>query len=141
MESLDKLSKSILFEFSSHGKTNYSCSLTSSTLFSADTTIAQLAVKLNSNEDNVRQAISFLTDLGYLTPFRISHSSAGKITLGVRLSHKGLHYRELCKLEKQKLLLKSVYLPILVSVVTTLTVLALQWLWPLLTRWLSSFHG
>ena len=35
-------------------------------------------------------------------------------------------------------LFKSLWLPIIVSLVTTLTVNALQWLWPLLSRWFSN---
>ena len=68
MQTLDKLSRRILSELSSHGKTNYSCAVASSALFSGDTTIPQLAVTLKSNETTVRRAISHLIEQGYLTP-------------------------------------------------------------------------
>ena len=141
MQTLEKLSRRILSELSSHGKTNYSCAVASSALFSGDTTIPQLAVTLKSNETTVRRAISHLIEQGYLTPFDMTLPNGGKIVLGVYLSHKGLHYKELSALDRRQTLLKSVWLPILVSIATNITVSVLQWLWPLIIQWLSSFHG
>ena len=37
-------------------------------------------------------------------------------------------------------MLTSLWLPIVVSVITTLTVNALQWSWPLLVQWFANCH-
>ena len=47
-------------------------------------------------------------------------------------------YEEYLRQSRKSELLKSLWLPIIVSLVTTLTVNALQWLWPLLSRWFSN---
>lgn len=49
----------------------------------------------------------------------------------------GIHEEYLRQSRKSELF-KSLWLPIIVSLVTTLTVNALQWLWPLLSRWFSN---
>ena len=43
--------------------------------------------------------------------------------------------------ERKELFLRSLWLPILVSFLTTLTVHGLQWLLPRLTEWFASFVG
>lgn len=47
-------------------------------------------------------------------------------------------YEEYLRQSRKSELFKSLWLPIIVSLVTTLTVNALQWLWPLLSRWFSN---
>ena len=47
-------------------------------------------------------------------------------------------YEEYLRQARKSELFKSLWLPIIVSLVTTLTVNALQWLWPLLSRWFSN---
>lgn len=54
---------------------------------------------------------------------------------GVKLTHKGVHYKEYLRSEKTK----SILLPAAVSIITTLTTSALKELWPLLSQWFSSF--
>lgn len=51
-------------------------------------------------------------------------------------------YKVYCAYKRERaqlLALKSIWLPIVVSLITTLTITGLQWLWPLLTQWLSRF--
>lgn len=49
-------------------------------------------------------------------------------------------YKEYLRDKRRDMTLQSLWLPIVVSIITTLTVSALQWLWPLLLQWSSSCH-
>ena len=49
-------------------------------------------------------------------------------------------YKEYLRDKRRDMTLQSLWLPIVVSIITTLTVNALQWLWPLLLQWSSSCH-
>lgn len=50
-------------------------------------------------------------------------------------------YNSKIKKEKNELWLKNAWIPIIVSVVTTLAINGLQWLIPQILKWLSNFHG
>ena len=49
-------------------------------------------------------------------------------------------YKEYLRDKRRDMTLQSLWLPIVVSIITTLTVNALQWLCPLLLQWSSSCH-
>lgn len=51
-----------------------------------------------------------------------------------------LVYKEYRKDNRRDRMLTSLWLPIVVSVITTLTVNALQWSWPLLVQWFANCH-
>lgn len=137
---LDKLSRKILKEFTSHGKPDYSCGY-SNNQKKTDTTLFRLAETLGTDTESIRNAIFYLEDLGYLQAVFDVYPTAGKYRLGTKLTHKGLHYIEFEKEEKHRFFLRSVIVPIVVSVITTLIVTALQQLWPLIVRLLASFRG
>lgn len=47
---------------------------------------------------------------------------------GVKLTHKGVHYKEFARAERIKLIL----LPILIAILTTIIIDVLKWLWTLI---------
>lgn len=47
-------------------------------------------------------------------------------------------YEEYLKDKRRDMMLSSLWLPIIVSIITTLVINALQWLWPLLAQWCAS---
>lgn len=49
-----------------------------------------------------------------------------------------LVYEEYLKDKRRDIMLSSLWLPIIVSIITTLVINALQWLWPLLAQWCAS---
>ena len=49
-------------------------------------------------------------------------------------------YEEYLKDKHRDMMLSSLWLPIIVSIITTLVINALQWLWPLLLQWSASCH-
>lgn len=52
----------------------------------------------------------------------------------VKLTHKGVHYKEYIVSER----IKTFVVPAVVSVITTLSTLAVKDLWPLIRQWLSN---
>lgn len=49
---------------------------------------------------------------------------------GVKLTHKGVHYKEFARAER----IKMIWLPILSAIVTTIIIDVLKWLWTLIPQ-------
>lgn len=84
---------------------------------------------------DVLAAVKYLAE-NNLVEYRRLNTKGGAINIAFRLTHTGLHYREIRSSQTKDLLLKSVALPVAVSFITTLTIDALKWLWPQILQWI-----
>ena len=82
--------------------------------------------------DKIRSAYAILKYEEYVD---LIFNSKDKLIYVERLP-RGITYFE----RKRKDLIKSVIIPIIVSLITNLIIAALQWLWPLIIQWVANFH-
>lgn len=74
------------------------------------------ANKLKISVDDLNECIKFLNEKGYITYHRTDSRIYGFI-----LKHKGIHAEEFERIEKMRFIYKSILVPIIVSIITTLT--------------------
>lgn len=126
---LDKTSKRIL---------RFACQLPNEELFSiplskeweesGDCSFQSFLSGANLKEEEVRPAIKFLEENGYVE-YATLDSPAGEVEVGFSLTHKGIHYKEFNRLEMLDFLIKSIFVPIAVSVITAGIVTFASYLW------------
>lgn len=91
--------------------------------------------ELEMDYSELNSACKSLKELGFLRFFIYSNFHTEPVCL--RLSHKGLHYFEFKRAENLRLLKNSVFLPVIVTLLTQLIVFLLKLLLPLILQWLS----
>lgn len=78
--------------------------------------------KLNISRDEAFACIRYLDTLGYI---ECTYKNIGfNFLLGFRASHKGYNYAEFWRLQLLEEILKSVLLPVVVSIITSLLIVA-----------------
>lgn len=93
---MDKTSNALIKKMISGGKgTDYICAFDSAWLSCADTDIDSLALEIGARTEDVRAAVRFLTDAGYME----YQTANGNLKIGFHLSHKGLNWRYFRKRE------------------------------------------
>lgn len=133
---MDKLAKKILdFAIDTAGTTGKFFSVNPEWDSEADTSFQALVDAVQAPPADVLAAVKYLAENGFVE-YRRLNSKHGSINLAFRLTHTGLHYKEISASKTKDLLLKSVALPIAVSMITTLTIDALKWLWPQILQWI-----
>ena len=134
---MDKLAKKILnFAIDIAGTTDTFFSINPEWDSEATIPFQTLVDAAQVPPSDVLAAVKYLSENGFIE-YRRLHAKHGDINLAFRLTHTGLHYKEISASQTKNLLLKSVALPVAVSVITTLAINAMQWLWPLIQQWLS----
>lgn len=121
---LDKLSKKIL---------NYMQTASSSpsdTYYDFDEDLDAIASAVSTDGESARAAVRYLQELGYI---KFAYNRSGDIAIRFYLDHKGLHYREFRWIATKEFWKRSVLTPIIVTVLTTIF---LNHLWPTIWRWL-----
>lgn len=140
---MNQLCKKIIRELQKRSKRlgkDYSCSLPNAILNICDTNLRAFASDIGSSDSDVRSAVKYLEQEGYLEYIIMrSHFGDSSLPLGFRLSHKGKHSKEFDREERKKLLLNSVLIPIAVTLLTNAAVSGLKWLWPQILQWISNF--
>ena len=140
---MNKLCKKIIYELQKRNKQfgkDYSCSFPSAFINICDTSLAEFASDIGSSASDVRSAVKYLVDEGYLEYITMHPRSDGSFfPVGIRLSHKGKNSREFDREERKKLLFNSVLIPIAVTLLTNAAVSGLKWLWPQIQQWISNF--
>lgn len=126
---MDKLSERIMkFMRKNEESTAYSCSICDDWSEYADTPFYELVDFVRENPDNVSSALSNLVRQGWLE-YKSLHSSTGDIHIAVCMTHKGLHQKEYEWMERKDFILKSLLVPVLVSVLTAALVSGIGYLW------------
>ena len=137
MITLDKLAKKILnFAIDTAGTTDAFFSISSEWESAASIPFQALVDAAQVPSSDILAAVKYLAENSFIE-YRRLHTKHGTINLAFHLTHTGLHYKEISASQTKNLLLKSVALPVAVSVITTLAINALQWLWPLIQQWLA----
>ena len=140
---MNKLCKKIIRELQKRSKQSgkdYSCSFPNAFLNICDTTLAVFASDIGFSSSDVRSAVKYLVDEGYLEYITMHpHSGGSSMPIGIRLSHKGKNLKEFDREEHKKLLINSVLIPITVTLLTNAVVSGLKWLWPQIQQWISNF--
>lgn len=67
--------------------------------------------------------------------------SKGPNAYNIKLTGNAFLFEEKEQEARKNLLLEKAWLPIIVTIATTLVIDAAKWLFPLLKQWLASFHG
>lgn len=91
---MDSVSRKILDKLISSGKgTNYICSFSGSSIGPSSTNIVEFSESLNMDVEDLRAAVRYLEDAGYLEYQMMTTAKRGRIPAGFHLSHKGLNWR------------------------------------------------
>ena len=113
---LDRLYKKLLdFLIEQDVETYYVCAFSEAFSNSANITIDELAKKLNTPTEQLRACIRYLYHNGYLEYQKTTNGQS----VGFYLSHVGYNYRQFRLLKFEDFLLRSVFTPIAISVITT----------------------
>ena len=95
---MNKLCKKIIHELQKRSKQSgrdYSCSLPNAFINICDTSLAEFASDIGSPVSDVRSAVKYLVDDGYLEYITMHpRSGSSSSPIGVRLSHKGKNSKE-----------------------------------------------
>lgn len=134
---MDKLAKKILdFAIETAETTGNFFSINSEWDSEANVPFELLVKAAQVPPADVLAAVKYLAENNFVE-YRRLHARNGNINIAFRLTHTGLHYKEIRLSQTKNLLLKSVALPVAVSFITTLTINALKWLWPQILQWIT----
>lgn len=123
----DKLTRKIL-EVMSNMDAGSSCSLSETWDTYASVHVNDMCKKTGASTEELSKAVSFLAKNG-LAEYKTLKSANGPVITGFVLTHEGLNWKEILRSERNDFLLKSVLVPIIVSVVTSLLISAIGYLW------------
>lgn len=130
---MDKTSKLILDKLISAGKgTDYICAFDDAWANQADIVIDDFAKSLNMRTEDVRAAVRKLKQDGWLEYQQVAKQEK---PAGFHLSHAGLNYKEIKRIETIKFIKRSILTPIAVSFATTILTVNL---WPSIQSMLKS---
>ena len=123
----DRLTNKILKFMAPKGAECF-CSIAEEWDYQADVSIGQLCQAVGAEEAEVIEAIEYMVHQK-LAGYRTLKASDGPVPTAFYLKHKGLRWKEIRRNERNSFLLKSVFVPVLVSVVTSLLISAIGYLW------------
>lgn len=139
---MDSISKKIIRELQQRGSEkqsgNYTCSFSDQFARLCDTSIFELSSSIGVPVEDVRSAVNYLVDEDYLKYFTFRSGFGDLKNIGFQLSHKGKNLKEFNREKRRELLLKSVLLPIAVTLLTNGAISAIKWLFPQILQWLSN---
>lgn len=139
---MDSISKKIIRELQQRGSEkqsgNYTCSFSGQFARLCDTSIFELSSVIGVPVEDVRSAVNYLVDEDYLKYFTFRSGFGDLKNIGFQLSHKGKNLKEFNREKRRELLLKSVLLPIAVTLLTNGAISAIKWLFPQILQWLSN---
>lgn len=121
---LDKLSRKIL----KHMQTETPSP--SNTCYNFDEDLDAIASAVSTDVQSARSAVEYLQKQGYIEFMYFNNLD---ITSYFCLDHKGLHYREFVWIARKEFLMKSILTPIIVTILTTISI---NNLWPIIWHWL-----
>jgi len=124
---LDRLTVKIL-RFMAPKGAEYFCSLSSSWDYQADVAIVDICRSVSASEPEVLEAVEYMVKRN-LAGYRTLDSSAGPVHTAFYLKHEGLRWREIRRNERNSFLIKSVFVPVVVSVATSLLISVIGYLW------------
>lgn len=126
---MDKLCKKIMEFMRRNGtSTAYSCSICDEWNEYSDSPFHELVDSLKEDPNNISSALSALVSDGWLE-YKNLYSSTGDIHISVCMTHKGLHQKEYEQMDLKNFILKSLLVPVLVSVLTAALVSGMGYLW------------
>ena len=108
---------------------NFECSYTSEHAYRYDTCSEELAKKLEIPLHDFISAVVYLAEIGYIE----------NNNYAFWLTHSGKQSDWFRKNEIKMFFLKSIFVPIAVSIITTLAIGGLQSSWPKISQWFSNF--
>lgn len=123
----DKLVKKIL-RVVSEMDAGTACSLSDKWDGYAAVGIDDICKKTGASKEELSRAVSFMVKSG-LAEYTTLKSSLGPVTTGFVLTHEGLNWKEILRNERNEFLLKSVLVPIIVSVLTSAVISLCSYLW------------
>lgn len=122
---MDKLSKNIMKFMRKKGdNTEFSCSISDDWDEYADVAFHELVDSVKDDPSNISSAISVLIDDEWL-----EYRTMGNSPIGIYMTHKGLHQKEYERMAWIDFILKSVFVPVLVSILTSAIVSVIGYLW------------
>ena len=104
------------------------CSIAEEWDYQADVSIGQLCQAVGAEEAEVIEAIEYMVHQN-LAGYRTLKASEGPTHTAFYLKHEGLRWREIRRNERNSFLIKSVFVPVIISVVTSLLISAIGYLW------------
>ena len=139
---MDKISKKLICELQERGSNkqdgDYTCSFSDGFVRLCDTSISELSSAIKAPVKDVRSAVNYLIGEDYLQYFSFRSGHGDLINIGFQLSHKGKNSKQFDREKRRELLLKSVLLPVAVTLLTNGAISAVKWLLPQILQWLSN---
>ncbi|WP_298016713.1 hypothetical protein [uncultured Dysosmobacter sp.] len=122
---LDKTNRKILEYMNANGE------CPSKRFYDFDEDLKKIADKIGTDKETVRAAVRSLNAGNYIIYTCDQHGRP----LRFSLDHKGLHYRELQRLDTAAFLKKSILTPIVVTILTTAALHGIPELLRLIAKW------
>lgn len=139
---MDKVSKKLINELQKRDRKkqdgDYTCSFSAELAGLCDTSISELSSAIGVPIPDVCSAVNYLLDEGYLKHYAIRSLRGNTQNIGFYLSHIGKNIKQFDREKRRELLLKSVLLPVTVTLLTNGAIYALKWLLPQILQWLSN---
>ena len=123
----DKLTRKIL-EIMSSMDAGSSCSLSEKWDTYASVHVNDMCKKTGASTQELSKAVSYLVKNG-MAEYKTLKSASGPVITGFALTHEGLNWKEILRSERNDFLLKSVLVPIIVSVLTSAVIAICSYLW------------
>lgn len=136
---MDKLAKSIVRALhTTDPHEDITCAYPGSFAYRGTFTLDELAERIGASVTKTKLAIRYLNEIGYIDEILCGSNASNQYVAGFRLSNRGNHCREIRREDLRKALFRGVFLPVVVSFVTTVVTLTLSELWPQMLQWLTS---
>lgn len=139
---MDKVSKKLIRELQKRGSkkqgSDYTCSFSAEFAGLCDMSISELSSAIGAPIPDVRSSANYLVGEGYLKYFTLRSRHGDSQNIGFYLSHMGKNSKQFDREKRRELLLKSVFLPIAVTLLTNGAISAIKWLLPQILQWLSN---
>lgn len=124
---MDRTSKQVLRYIHSYGDAdNYAIRY-------MDDGLGEEAKKCGMPRNQFGNAIAYLVASGYMEHI---YTAGGK-KIGVKLTHKGVHYQEFRRRERIKFVVTSILIPALVAFITAIITALITSGWPALLQWIQ----
>ncbi len=123
----DKLTKKILQFMAPKGADRF-CSIDENWDYQADIPFGELCKMIGAEDGETIEAIEYMVRKN-LAGYRTLNSKCGPVHTAFYLKHEGLNWKELKRNERNSYIIKSILVPILVSLLTSAIIAIASYTW------------